>query len=177
MGLGYYRRKRGGCKIHRKLHSPRPNRPPPQFTLPQPTPSCIYKPTSIRCLQANLQSITSKKEALWEQIDEFAPEVFVGCETWLSKDIGSSEILSPGYSCYRKNRDDGYGGVIIMISKKLASEEVSLDSDSEIVAIKVETASKVPLYILPNYSPPSNNDLKVMENFCNTIRALVLHAA
>ena len=34
-----------------------------------------------------------------------------------------------------------------MISKKLASEEVPLDSDSEIVAIKVETASKVPFYI------------------------------
>ena len=139
MGLGYYRKKRGGCKMHRKLHLPRLTRLPLQFTLLQPQ-SNTSKPT----YRASLL----KQEALWQQIDEFTSEVFVGCETWLSKDIGSSEILPPGYSCYRKDPDDRYGGVIIMISKNLASEEVPLTSDSEIVAIKVETTSKVPLYIL-----------------------------
>ena len=38
--------------------------------------------------------------------------LFIGCETWLSSDISSVEFLPAGYTVFRRDRSDGYGGVL-----------------------------------------------------------------
>ena len=56
-------------------------------------------------------------------------------ETWLWPDISYSEIFSPGYHVYRKDRADGYGGVLLGISTSLSSNKI--ETENKFVAAKV----------------------------------------
>jgi hypothetical protein len=139
---------------------------------PQPT-QAKHKLNSIRFLQANIQSINAKKEVLWELLDSTEPDIFAGCETWLNKNIGTSEILPPGFVGYRKDRPDGYGGVMIAVSNKLISEQIHIDTQDEVLAVKIQTNTASPLIIISAYRPP-NKDLAATESICNTIKDIAL---
>ena len=72
--------------------------------------------TNLRIVAINFQSVFAKKEEFWCLIDAAKPDVIIGSETWLKPDISDSEIFPPGYHVYRKDRADGYGGVLLGIS-------------------------------------------------------------
>ena len=44
-------------------------------------------------ISLNIQSVVSKKEALWESIDFYQPDLITICETWLSQSVFDSEVL------------------------------------------------------------------------------------
>ena len=46
-------------------------------------------------------------------IDSHNPDIIFETESWLNPDILSSELFPDGYSIYRRDREDGYGGVFI----------------------------------------------------------------
>jgi hypothetical protein len=49
----------------------------------------------------------------WNLIDKSNPDIILGCETCLNPSVGSQEVMPPGYNTYRKDRSDGYGGVLM----------------------------------------------------------------
>jgi hypothetical protein len=52
-------------------------------------------------------------------------DIVVGTETWLRSDVHDSEFLHPGYVIRsRRDRDDGYGGVIIMTKSSILCDEL-----------------------------------------------------
>jgi hypothetical protein len=57
--------------------------------------------------------------------------MIIGTETWLRKDINSSEIFPDSYTVYRKDRKDGYGGVPIALTSEYISEDIDIESDTE----------------------------------------------
>ena len=59
----------------------------------------------------NCQSIVPKKAEVGCIVDSVKPDLLIATETWLSASISSSEFFLPGYNVYRKDRQDGYGGV------------------------------------------------------------------
>ena len=66
---------------------------------------------SISLINVNTQSICAKKLEFQLMIEDI-----VACETWLKPAINCSEIMPPGYDPpFRKERADGYGGVMITI--------------------------------------------------------------
>ena len=85
-----------------------------------------------------------------------------------------SEIVPTTYTVYRKDRTDGYGGVLIAI-KSIINHEI-LDSDPRLEAqfLKVSTVDKTPLIIASVYRPP-NRDIEYMELMCNTIESIVIN--
>ena len=63
----------------------------------------------------NLQSIISKKEIFWKLLENHSPDIIASCETWLTSSILDNEIIPDNYKLYRKDRKDGYDGVLIGI--------------------------------------------------------------
>ena len=90
-------------------------------TRPQPSRP-KHKPT-LKVLAINFQSIEAKKESSWELIDRVK-------EKWLTSAKATSEVISRGYFMDRKDRPDGYGGVIIIYKDDLIGERVKLDTDT-----------------------------------------------
>ena len=54
-------------------------------------------------------------------VDAVKPDIIFGSETWLKPDKGQSEIFPPGFDVYRKDRNDGYGGVLLAVNSSLVN--------------------------------------------------------
>jgi hypothetical protein len=65
------------------------------------------KPRNTKIWVINFQSVKNKTEELCNLIDSSNLSMIISTETWLQKDISSSEIFPDSYTVYRK---DGYGG-------------------------------------------------------------------
>ena len=95
----------------------------------------------LRIVNINFQSVTSKKADLIQLIDSVKPHIIVGTETWINPDISDSEIIPPelNYQIYRNDWADGYGGVMLAITKDIISSEVpELKTDCEIVWAEID---------------------------------------
>ena len=90
-----------------------------QTTHDPTTKPCSNRPTStkvkvgkLQVLVLNFQSIRNKKEDLELMLSESDIDIVLGSETHLNQNITDNEFLHPLYKCYRRDRADGYGGVI-----------------------------------------------------------------
>jgi hypothetical protein len=80
----------------------------------------------LRVVIINCQSVRNKKQELENLVESSNPDIIIGNESWLNKDIQSSEVFPEGYNCYRKDRkDDTHGGVFVQVSDKHLSTEPS----------------------------------------------------
>ena len=85
-----------------------PIKPRPTWTKGKP----------LRIVNINCQSISNKKGPWTHLIDGCWPDIIIATETWLNDTIKDSELESPGYTIYRKDRVKGTnGGVLIAINK------------------------------------------------------------
>lgn len=81
----------------------------------------------------------------------------LGCETWLKPSITDSEIFPPGWgNIYRKDRKDGYGGVLVGCKKSLDSNQVDMDTEAELVLAAIVSKSGPPLIVAAAYRPSLN---------------------
>ena len=111
------------------------------------------KSKSLKVVTVNFQSIYNKKDELSSYLIENDVEIVLGSETHLSPSVNSAEVLPPMYTSYRRDRADGWVGVIIISKKKLTVEEIKINKECEMVAIKVETYQK-PAIFASCYRPP-----------------------
>ena len=58
------------------------------------------------------------------------PDIFVGTETWLTKEMFDSEFFPPelGFTVYRKDRISQKGGRVIILVRSALSSEKSQNS-------------------------------------------------
>ena len=98
----------------------------------------------------NFQSIFAKKPELLNLIDDYHPNIIIGTETWLSSDISSVEFLPAGYTAFRRDRSDGYGGVLLAFSDNLNVTENMITNyhECEIVACPLLTNTRKSLFLL-----------------------------
>ena len=82
-------------------------------------------------------------------------DVLVGTETWLTPDHLSSEYFpTDQYEVFRKDRPDGYGGVLIAVSREFLFEEVhDMRTDGEGLWVKTNFAGQPTLYLGAFYRP------------------------
>ena len=122
----------------------------------------------------NCQSILAKKSVFQNFLTNYNPAIVIGCESWLSSDILSSEIFPSHYQVYRKDRPNGYGGVFIACQDFLLSSELSYSTvyPCELVVCRVELPDKPPLIICSIYRPP-NCDVIYMTNLCTILQNII----
>ena len=126
---------------------------------------------SIKTLTINFQSVKSKRESFWNLVDSSKPDIIFGCETWLRPNITTQEVMPPGYNTYRKDRADGYGGVLVAVKDTLISSQVDIAFNSELVAVQIEGEGTKPLIVGSFYRQPNRN-IDHTNNMCEDIRKL-----
>ena len=109
-----------------------------------------------------------KRAELWHTIETAQPDIIIGTETWLKPDITNSEIFPPemGYNVFRRDRKDGYGGVLIATRDYLVVQEIHQQEIIEAVAVKI-TLNSYPLTVVAAYRTPTNSSQEGMNNILN----------
>lgn len=79
--------------------------------------------------------------------------------------------LPKGLQCFQKDRQDGYGGVLLASRTSLTCYELPNDSPVEVVSCKFTFTNNQSLIVCSVYRPP-NNDLETIENLCNLFESL-----
>ena len=90
----------------------------------KPTLKKVEKLTVLVC---NFQSIWNKRNSLELFVEKHKVDVVVGSETHLKPSIKNLEFIPPGFLTKRKDRDNGYGGVIIIYRDFVKVNEISHD--------------------------------------------------
>ena len=88
----------------------------------------------MNVLTINFQSIKSKREPLWNLVEECNPDIILGCETWFTSSIGSKKVMPPDYDTYRKDsskwRKSEYSSNDIDIKSGSGSSQIGAKSGS-----------------------------------------------
>jgi hypothetical protein len=80
----------------------------------------------------NFQSIKNKKAETLNIIDSYNPDIIIGTETWLNDPVHNSEIFPPNYNIYRRDRRDGFGGVLVTVKADIVSEYLDVEINSQL---------------------------------------------
>ena len=81
--------------------------------------------------------------------------------------------MPPGFNTLRKDRADGYGGVLQAVSREFIDNQITTDTDKEIIATKISTGcKKTSLVIVSVYRPP-NTDIDYALDLCSKIKHIV----
>jgi hypothetical protein len=59
---------------------------------------------SVVLPMCTIQSITNKSADLQMAIDSSQPDIIIGTETWLTKDMNSSEFIPNDFEVFRRDR-------------------------------------------------------------------------
>ena len=98
---------------------------------------------SLVVLQVNCRSVYNKALEFWNLVDLYNPDVVTGMESWLKEDIGSAEIFRAYFTTFRMDRFARGGGVFICVKNFIATTELWVDDDFEIIAVEVKLDGKL----------------------------------
>jgi hypothetical protein len=73
------------------------------------------------------------------------PDVIIGTETWLTKDIGNGEIFPAelGFDVIRRDREgDAHGGVLIASNSEYGLTQVNVSKESEMITGSIKLGNK-----------------------------------
>ena len=117
---------------------------------------------SVKIIIINFQSITNKKEAVLDMLESVKPDIIIGTETWLSNDVNNSELFPVElYEVEREDRQDGHGGVLLVVKKGLNPQKISIKDAGEEVWVKISRKRKSPIIIGSLYRPPKSDTCKI----------------
>lgn len=78
----------------------------------------------LKAVVINFQGLRSKVESLAALINTSSPDIIFGTETWANNTITNAELFPSHFDVYdiwRKDRPDGYGGVLLAVKKRSPS--------------------------------------------------------
>ena len=133
--------------------------------------SPIKLTSSLNLLLLNIKSVISKRAFLGGLLYKYNPDILAITETWLNPDILSSEFLPSEYNIYRKDRSDGYGGVLLACRNSLNCKILNINTDSEAIACQLLFDNHESLIVCVFYRPP-NRSLESVANLCNFLSQL-----
>lgn len=125
----------------------------------------LAAPSSLVILQWNCRSIRDKKDELQSLIKTHNPHVIALCETWLME---KHNIFINGYTIARKDRFDGYGGVLIACRNDLVVTTLTINTTFECIGCSIDLSSGNKIAIASLYLPsppgtqPTGPDLEAL---------------
>jgi hypothetical protein len=130
-----------------------------------------HKPRDkLRLLEINFQSIKNKSADLQMAIDSPQPDIIIGTETWLTKDMNSSEWIPNDFEVSRRDRgSDPHGGVLIACRHSLVGSIVHIGKTTEFIGTKVKLFHGKTVIISAAYRPPNRIDGEYIEQLVKDI--------
>jgi len=71
-------------------------------------------------------------------VDMYNPVVVIGTESWLKEDISTAEVFRADFTTFRRDGSARVAGVFICVKNIIASTELWVDDDSEMIAGEVK---------------------------------------
>ena len=111
----------------------------------------------------------NKRDELYMHILEHKYDIVGLSETWANDNISDSELNIPGYSLYRKDRNNKFkskgGGVALYINENLVSRHNDILPDTECEAIwaKISLSKNSHLHVGVCYRSPSSTTEESMQ--------------
>ena len=125
----------------------------------------------LNILNVNFRSIKNKKVDLLEMIDGYNPSILIVTETWLNQAIHISEFFPPNYNVHRKDRPDGFSGVLIGVRSDFICDRIDISSTTESVYISLALEKGRQLIVGALYRPPSSS-VDYIDCMCNEIEQI-----
>ena len=100
----------------------------------------------------------------------YKPDIKLGYETWPKPTITNQEIIPPGYEVYRKDRHDGYGGVLVIVKSCYISSIVDINIHSELVAIHIEGVHDNSSLVVASFYRQPNRDIDHTHRLCQDLK-------
>ena len=112
----------------------------------------------VKILNVNCRSVVNKKAEFFSLLNCHNPDIVIGTESWLTSNHLDSEVFpqSLGYTSFRRDRcsETKGGGVFILVRNTfVATEQKELQTDCEILWVKLELEGCKSLYIASYYRP------------------------
>ncbi|XP_050498825.1 probable RNA-directed DNA polymerase from transposon BS isoform X1 [Diabrotica virgifera virgifera] len=111
---------------------------------------------NLKISQWNSRSAISNKGSLMHYLNNKSIDILLISETWFKKDIS---YHFKNYNLVRKDRNDGFGGVAILIHNSITFSELNLNSnfntEIEVCGVTIKYKTK-DLNILSIYRPPKS---------------------
>ena len=122
----------------------------------------------LKVINVNCRSICNKKAEFENMVDTVSPDIIVGTESWLSPDVADSEVfpVDLGYTVFRRDRftTTRGGGVFILVRKQFTVSRVpELETDCELLWVKIELLGGKPLYVGAYYKPEESDEHSLSE--------------
>ena len=119
--------------------------------------------TRLKVLNINFRSINNSqtRDEFHALFNHVKPDIVVGSETWLNSEVYDAEIVPEdlGYELFRRDRSSRGGGVLILVSRiYIAHREEKMESDCEILWVKVEIVGSKPLHTAAYYRPHESDN-------------------
>jgi hypothetical protein len=121
---------------------------------------------SLRILNVNCQSLVAKKIPFNHMVNRMEPDVIIGTESWLHKDIADNDCLPTSeYSVERRDREgDPHGGVFIATKRDLIMErEYELEADCELLWCEINLVGTKTIHIGAYYRPHEKDEESLAE--------------
>ena len=143
-------------------------------TLP-PMPKCLFDliQKQIYLLHLNIGNLKSRlKDIEIDTIMKSAHIISLNETHLVQKDTLTLKMmgLTQDVSIFRHNCNSAGGGVTLIINKKFMPEEIVLNCDCEILAVKISEPTK--LHIVSVYRPPSTPISKFTDELLNIVSKL-----
>lgn len=154
--------------------SPKP-KPPNKPKVSQK--KTFSRQTTLRVLTINFRSCKNKVPQIENLITSSKPDIIIGNETWLNKNILSSEIFPSDIfeDVFRRDRTGKEGGgVLIAIRKGIICQEIYKSENVEMIAGQINITENKSLIIVSAYRPPSKTDRDYMAQMIKEITELKL---
>ena len=100
----------------------------------------VHKPTSLKLLILNCQSIKNKQPEFETLIDSTKPDIIIGTESWLADSMLDAEYLpTDRYHPFRRDRDENGGGTFVLVSRQFVCTEIKVSNNPcELVFVEVK---------------------------------------
>ena len=125
----------------------------------------------------NCQSCCNKKAEISNLLDSTKPDIVIGTESWLHKDIYSSEIFPDNYEVFRNDRQGKHGhqqggGVFILVLRDYIAREVpdSRQEDCELLWVEIQARSSKNI-IIGSFYRPQHTDV----SYLNKLHTSLFH--
>lgn len=142
------------------IHSSSPTSAHPS-TRPRSKRNPATKPqvSNLKIININCQSVRAKLPDFEALLATEDPDIVVGTESWLNGSIASGEVFPPNFNVFRRDRGDARGGGVFIAVKNslIATVEINLQTNCELIWISIHVKGLSPVYIGAFYRPQSTN--------------------